>query len=184
MILVYSKMFFWGFPGGSGGLGLTPGLERSPGEGNGYPPQYSWVENQAHGQRNLAGYSPWVSQRVGYNWTTNTHTQNVFLYMPFKYYCFLSENKIIMWMFSTVKKNPNSVNIFLCHCFWWPFLLISGVLWRYKVHKNTPACVTWHPWVPLFAFSSRTETVSLLVVKHSCGLKEMQGELPARELLL
>ena len=41
MILVYSKMFFWGFPGGSGGLGLTPGLERSPGEGNGYPPQYS-----------------------------------------------------------------------------------------------------------------------------------------------
>ena len=41
---------FKGFPGGSGGkestcnvedLGLIPGLGRSPGEGNGYPLQYS-----------------------------------------------------------------------------------------------------------------------------------------------
>ena len=28
-----------------GDLGLTPGLGRSPGEGNGYPPQYSCLEN-------------------------------------------------------------------------------------------------------------------------------------------
>ena len=43
-----------GFPGGSvgkesacnaGDLGLIPGLERSPGEGNGYPLQYSGQEN-------------------------------------------------------------------------------------------------------------------------------------------
>ena len=43
-----------GFPGGSNGkestgnagdLGLTPGLGRSPGEGNGYPLQYSCLEN-------------------------------------------------------------------------------------------------------------------------------------------
>ena len=43
-----------GFPGGSegkesacneGGLGLIPGLGRSPGEGNGYPLQYSCLEN-------------------------------------------------------------------------------------------------------------------------------------------
>ena len=42
------------FPGGSHGKesshnagdpGLTPGLGRSPGEGNGYPPQYSCLEN-------------------------------------------------------------------------------------------------------------------------------------------
>ena len=51
------------FPGGSDGkestsnvgdLGLIPGLERSPGEGNGCPIQYSGLEN-AHGQRRLAG---------------------------------------------------------------------------------------------------------------------------------
>ena len=43
-----------GFPGGSDGKdsscntgdpGLIPGSERSPGEGNGYPLQYSWLEN-------------------------------------------------------------------------------------------------------------------------------------------
>ena len=43
-----------GFPGGSAGkepgcnvgdLGLIPGLRRSPGEGKGYPLQYSGLEN-------------------------------------------------------------------------------------------------------------------------------------------
>ena len=43
-----------GFPGGSAGkestcnaedLGSIPGLERSPGEGNSYPLQYSGLEN-------------------------------------------------------------------------------------------------------------------------------------------
>ena len=58
-----------GFPGGSDGkesacnaedLGLIPGLERSPGEGNGNPLQCSPVPaGEFHGQRNLAGYSPW-----------------------------------------------------------------------------------------------------------------------------
>ena len=46
--------YFKGFPGGSAGkettcyagdLGLIPGLGRSPGEGRGYPPQYSGLEN-------------------------------------------------------------------------------------------------------------------------------------------
>ena len=45
---------FLGFPGASegkesacneGDLGLIPGLGRSPGEGNGYPLQYSCLEN-------------------------------------------------------------------------------------------------------------------------------------------
>ena len=45
---------FLGFPGGSadkesacnaGDLGSVPGLERSPGEGKGYPLQYSGLEN-------------------------------------------------------------------------------------------------------------------------------------------
>ena len=41
-----------------GDLGLIPGLERSPGGGQGNPLQYSCLENP-HGQRSLAGYSPW-----------------------------------------------------------------------------------------------------------------------------
>jgi len=56
-----------GFPGGSegkksisnaGDLGLIPGLGRSPGGRHGNPLQYSCLENP-HGQRSLAGYSPW-----------------------------------------------------------------------------------------------------------------------------
>ena len=54
-------------PGGSdskestcnaGDLGLIPGLGRSPGGGHGNPFQNSCLENP-HGQKNLAGYSPW-----------------------------------------------------------------------------------------------------------------------------
>ena len=56
-----------GFPGGSDGkesacnagdLGSIPGLGKSPGGGNGNPLQCSCLENP-HGQRSLAGYSPW-----------------------------------------------------------------------------------------------------------------------------
>ena len=55
-----------GFRGGSvvqnptanvGDMGLIPGLERSPGEGNGNPFPYSSLE-KSHGQRSPAGYSP------------------------------------------------------------------------------------------------------------------------------
>ena len=50
---VYAKLI-QGFPGGSegkntpasaGDLGSIPGWGRSPGEGNGNPLQYSWLEN-------------------------------------------------------------------------------------------------------------------------------------------
>ena len=55
------------FPGGSDGKetacnagdpGSIPGLGRCPGGGHGNPLQYSSLEN-SHGQRSLAGYSPW-----------------------------------------------------------------------------------------------------------------------------
>ena len=55
------------FPGGSDGKasacnvgdpGSIPGLERSPGEGNGNPLQYSCLE-KSHGRRSLVDYSPW-----------------------------------------------------------------------------------------------------------------------------
>ena len=57
----------YSFPGGSdskestcneGDLGSIPGLGRSLGGGHGNPLQYSCLENP-HGQKSLAGYSPW-----------------------------------------------------------------------------------------------------------------------------
>ena len=53
-----------------GDLGRIPGLGRFPGEGNSNPLQYSGLENP-HGQRSLAGYSPW-SQRVVHHLATFT----------------------------------------------------------------------------------------------------------------
>ena len=56
-----------GFPGGSddkesacsaGDLGSVLGSGRSPGEGNGYPLQYSCLENSMN-RGGLGGYSPW-----------------------------------------------------------------------------------------------------------------------------
>ena len=55
-----------GFPGGSDGkaptcnvgdMGLIPESGRSPGEGNGNPPQYSCLENSW--KRSLVGCIPW-----------------------------------------------------------------------------------------------------------------------------
>ena len=71
----------WGLPGGSDGkesacsvgdLCSIPGLGRYPGEGIGYPRQYSGLQNP-HGQRSLVGYSPLGLQRVRHDWATNTH---------------------------------------------------------------------------------------------------------------
>ena len=66
LIFIYfiqSSVHLLGFPGGSDGkesacnagdLGLIPGLERFPGEGNGYPLQYSWASLVAQLVKNLS----------------------------------------------------------------------------------------------------------------------------------
>ena len=69
-----------GFPGSSnhkestcsrGYLGSTPELGSSPGEGNGYPLQYSCLENPMNRRARWATVHG--SQRVGHNLATNTY---------------------------------------------------------------------------------------------------------------
>ena len=71
------------FPGGSdgkesacnvGNLGSIPGLERSPGGGNGNPFQYSCLE-KCHGQMSLAGYNPCGRKEVDTTEHKNTNLQ-------------------------------------------------------------------------------------------------------------
>ena len=50
----------------AGDLDLIPGLGRYPGEGNGSPLQYFYLENP-HGQRSLAGYSQWGHKETQLN---------------------------------------------------------------------------------------------------------------------
>ena len=47
----------------AGDIGLIPGSGGPPGEGNGNPLQHSCLENP-HGQRSLAGYSPWGHKQL------------------------------------------------------------------------------------------------------------------------
>ena len=65
-IICIAVCYRQGFPGGSvvknlpantGDVGLIPGSERFPGEGNGIPLQYSSLE-KSHGQKSLQGQSP------------------------------------------------------------------------------------------------------------------------------
>ena len=71
-----TPVFFLGFPGGSAGkepacnegdLGSNTGLGRSPGEGNGYPLQYSGLENSMD-----CISMGW--QRVRHDWVACTFT--------------------------------------------------------------------------------------------------------------
>ena len=71
----------WGSPSGSdckesacnaGDLASIPGSCRTLGEGNGYPFQYSCLENPM-GKRSLEGYSPWVVESDA-DWATNTQS--------------------------------------------------------------------------------------------------------------
>jgi len=73
ILYLTNTIFPPGLPGGSAGkesacnsgdLGLIPGLGRSPGGGHGNPLQHSCLENP-HGQRSLAGYSPWGLKELG-----------------------------------------------------------------------------------------------------------------------
>ena len=48
--------------GDAGDVGSFPGLGRFPGEGNGNPLQYSWLENPVD-RVVLVGYSPWDHKR-------------------------------------------------------------------------------------------------------------------------
>ena len=79
-----------GFSGGSDGkestcsvgdLGLIPGLGRSPGGGHGNPPQYFCLENP-HGQRNLAGDSPWGCKELDMTERLSTNS-NILTYPEF-----------------------------------------------------------------------------------------------------
>ena len=78
-----------GFPGGSvvktlpanaGDMGSIPAWGRSPGEGNGYPLQYSCL-GESHGQRSHEGYSRWDCKRVGHDLATKTLTKHMRLIM-------------------------------------------------------------------------------------------------------
>ena len=55
----------------AGDVDSIPGSGRSPGEGNGNPFQYSYLENPK--QKSLEGYNPWGGKRVRHDLVTKQH---------------------------------------------------------------------------------------------------------------
>ena len=53
-------------PANAGDAGSIPGSGRSPGEGNGNPPQCFFLENPT----DRGAWSPWGHKRVGHEWVT------------------------------------------------------------------------------------------------------------------
>ena len=49
-------------PANAGDTGLIPGLRRSPGEGNTTPSVF--LPGKSHGERSLAGYSPYGHKKL------------------------------------------------------------------------------------------------------------------------
>ena len=88
------EKYLWrsrGFPGGSDGkesacnsgdLGSIPELKRPPGESNGFPLQYSCLENSM--DRGALWSSSMGSQRVGPGWVTNTQDSGAKLWIILK----------------------------------------------------------------------------------------------------
>ena len=83
---LYINVCVYGFPGGSvgkgsacnaGGLSLIPRSGRSPGEGNALPTPVL-LPGEFHGQRSLAGYSPWGCKESDITeQLTRTHTPQI-----------------------------------------------------------------------------------------------------------
>ena len=67
-------------------LGLTSELGRSPGGGHGKPLQYSCLENP-HGQRSLAGYSPWGRKESDTTERVSTQAEGTALSLAPTPYC-------------------------------------------------------------------------------------------------
>ena len=93
-----------GFPGGlvvknppanagdTGDMSWTSGLGRSSGGGHGNLLQYFCVRNP-HGQRSLAGYSPWGCKESDTTEHTHTHTHS----LPFPPQCELRAEPGVRW---------------------------------------------------------------------------------------
>ena len=89
ILLCFYKFIRWASPWlrgkespcSAGDVGSIPELERSPGEGNDYPLQYSCLENSMD-RGGLMGYSPLSCKILGHSWATNQQSARYWCKYP------------------------------------------------------------------------------------------------------
>ena len=79
----------------AGVLGSIPRLGRSPAEGNGYPLQYSCLENSM--DRGPGGLQSAASQGVRHDWVTNTFTTYTTYKQYYTTYVFIFLTNFPLW---------------------------------------------------------------------------------------
>ena len=121
VIILMQSCGFMGFPSGSAGkdsacnagdLGSIPGLGRYPGEGKGYPLQYSCLENSMDGIAH-------VTQKVEHNWVKFTFHKIAaqFTFLPEVYKGFSSPHHgLNLLIFCLYHKQPNKAWGVDLHC--------------------------------------------------------------------
>ena len=141
------------FPGGPedkesscnvGDLSSISGLGRSPGEENGNPLQYSWLE-KSHQWSSLACYSPWggkvsdTTERLHFQFSTNTCWTALFF--PFSFLATL----LFLFFFFLTKGGINSLVLSRCD----PPSRSSGIVMGYQILKMTLEKRIWPSISPL-----------------------------------
>ena len=115
----------------AGVLGSISGIGKIPWRRE-WQPTPVFLPAEFHGQRNLAGYSPW-GRRVGYTWVTNTHNTH--------FTCWLS----LVGKVSLCKSLP-------CFCFcqiWWHHLIKASDIAKLRVSViriTQGGLILWGPY--------------------------------------
>ena len=110
-VTLYKKIYIppWGFPGGSdskkstcnaGDPGSTPGLGRSPGEGNSSILAWRIPQTEEPGGLQSMGL-----QRVEHNWVNNTHIPPCYIYFTeiLSYYRYWTLSQWLLYLASTAR---------------------------------------------------------------------------------
>ena len=110
-----------GFPGGKESVcqcrrrrrhGFDPWVRKIPWRRK-WQPTLVFEPGKSHGQRSLAGYSPWSTKRVGYNLVTKQNKIQLAIYLINKYMITNSGLQIAL-----VPETPNSYYFLLYLCSW------------------------------------------------------------------
>ena len=134
-----------GFPCGSAGkesacnagdLGLIPGLGRSPGEGNGYPLQYSGLENSidciVHGVKE-SGMTEQLS-------LTSLPFKSEFFNKEFIIWATISYQSCFCWLYRAYPSltAKNIINLISLLTIWWCPCVQSSLVLNHQKSKRVP----------------------------------------------
>ena len=136
-------------PGGSdseesaynaGDLGSTPGLSRSPREGNGNPLQDSCLENPM--DRGAWQAQCMGSQTVWHNWMTNTFTSRVYVCLEGTIHLLLIKMELSYALYSANCMPRHNIQLTLCLGLFYYLCHIVLYFWMY--HNRFTHCGCLH----------------------------------------